>query len=59
MSFARGLCSWVLLVGFAREFSSVDFHLWVFIGEFSSVGFSFERSMRTEYADEVCGRSNS
>jgi hypothetical protein len=35
----------------------VGFYLWVFICEFLSVGYSFERSMRTKYANEVCKRS--
>jgi hypothetical protein len=34
-----GFCVWVLRMGFAYGFSSVSFHLWVFICRFSSVNF--------------------
>jgi hypothetical protein len=48
VGFACGFCLWILSVGFACEYSSVSFHLWIFIcGLF----------IRAEYADEVCERN--
>ncbi len=42
-------------MGFAYGFSSVGFHLWIFICGFSSVDFhlSFLRIMRAKYASEA------
>jgi hypothetical protein len=61
VDFAREFCSRILFANFACEFCSwilfVSFHLWIFICKFSSMNFSFERSTRTKYANEVCKRS--